>query len=437
MIIRATFKNILSFYEETSISFIASKSSSNEKQVLRAQKRDDFSILKSGLIYGANASGKSNIIKAIEILKRIVLGNWPRNLIEPFKLQDDSSAPSKIELDFKYDQKYYNYGIVFNIQGISEEWLYEINLRTKKKIFTRQKNAPSPFSFGALKLDSESQEFLKFLGQGTSDKKSFLFEYHDRNGKNVDAISNAYLWFRDILTIIFPDSKYQGLSFKFDGDVQFKEEFKRYLKYFNTGIVDISREKTQRENVDIPKEIISSIEEVLNPGKKSFLSSPEGDWYIFECSSKGNVDIFKQKTIHEDKNKNKHTFDMREESDGSLRLLDFIPMLINLEKENSVFLIDEIDRSLHPQISNKIFSIFFSNLSNEKDSQLIATTHESNLLDLKLIRQDEIWFVEKNPEGASHLISLAEYKPREDVKKGYLTGKYGAVPYPADTNKLK
>ena len=110
-------------------------------------------------------------------------------------------------------------------------------------------------------------------------------------------------------------------------------------------------------------------------------------------------------------------------------------MLINLEKENSVFLIDEIDRSLHPQLSNKIFSIFFSNLSNEKDSQLIATTHESNLLDLKLIRQDEIWFVEKNPEGASHLISLAEYKPREDVKKGYLTGKYGAVPYPADTNK--
>lgn len=96
MIIRATFKNILSFYEETSISFIASKSSSNEKQVLRAQKRDDFSILKSGLIYGANASGKSNIIKAIEILKRIVLGNWPRNLIEPFKLQDDSSAHPKL-----------------------------------------------------------------------------------------------------------------------------------------------------------------------------------------------------------------------------------------------------------------------------------------------------------------------------------------------------
>ncbi|WP_173383428.1 ATP/GTP-binding protein [Fibrobacter succinogenes] len=429
MIIRATFKNILSFYEETSISFIASKSSSNENQVLRAQKRDDFSILKSGIIYGATASGKSNIIKAIGILKKIVLGSWPRNLIEPFKLQDDTSIPSKIELDFKYDQKYYNYGIIFNnIQGIIEEWLYEINLRTKKKIFTREKNAPTPFSFGALKLDSENQEFLKFLGQGTPDKKSFLFEYHDRNGKKVDAISNAYLWFRDILTIVFPDSKYQGFSFKFDEDILFKEEFKRYLEYFNTGIVDISREKTKEENVDIPKEIIYSIIEVLNPGKKSFLSTPEGDWYIFECPSRGKVDIFKQKTIHEDKNRNKHTFDMREESDGSLKLLDFIPMLINLEKGNSVFLIDEIDRSLHPQLSYKILSTFFSNLSKAKDSQLIASTHERNLLDLKFIRQDEIWFVEKSPDGASHLTSLTEYKAREDIKKLYLIGKYGKIP---------
>ena len=119
---------------------------------------------------------------------------------------------------------------------------------------------------------------------------------------------------------------------------------------------------------------------------------------------------------------------MREESDGSLKLLDFIPMLINLEKGNSVFLIDEIDRSLHPQLSYKILSTFFSNLSKAKDSQLIASTHERNLLDLKFIRQDEIWFVEKSPDGASHLTSLTEYKAREDIKKLYLIGKYGKIP---------
>lgn len=436
MIIRATFKNILSFNEETSISFVAGKSSINENQVLRAQKRDDISVLRSGLIYGANASGKSNIIKAIETLQRIVLGNWPRNKIEPFKLQEDSSKPSKIELEFKYKQKYYAYGIEFNIQGILEEWLYEINLRTEKKIFIRQKKEDPHFDFGSLKLNSKDLDFLKFLGQATPDKKSFLFEYDNRNGKNVEAISNAYSWFRDVLTIIFPESKFQGLSFKIDEDTHFQTEFKNYLKYFNTGIININRKSVQKENVDIPKEVLSEIMEDLKPGNKSFLSTPEGDWYFFECSSEGKIEISKQKTIHKDKYSKEHTFDMREESDGSIRLLDFIPMLISLKKGNSVFLIDEIDRSLHPKLSYEIFENYFSTLSSETDSQLIATTHESNLLDLNLIRQDEIWFVEKSSDGASHLTSLAEYKPREDVKKGYLMGRYGAIPFFASPNKL-
>lgn len=437
MIIRTTFRNILSFNEETSISFVAGKSTANENQVLRAQKRDEISILKSGLIYGANASGKSNIIKAIDILQRIVLGNWPRTKIEPFKLQEDTSRPSKIEIEFKYKQKYYAYGVEFNFQEISEEWLYEINLRTEKKIFTRQKDSITPFSFGTLRLNAEDQEFLKFLGKGTPDKRSFLFEYHERNGKNVEAISNAYLWFRDVLTIIFPDSKFQGLSFKIDEDIHFKKEFNRYLKYFNTGIIDISRTKIPKEKVEMPREVLSEIIDDLKPGNKSFLSTPEGDWYFFECLPDGKIDISKQKTIHEDINEKKYTFDMREESDGSTRLLDFIPMLISLEKGNSVFLIDEIDRSLHPKLSYTIFETFFSNLLSTTDSQLVATTHESNLLDLNLIRQDEIWFVEKSLDGSSHLTSLAEYKPREDVKKGYLMGRYGAIPFFASPAMLK
>ena len=130
-------------------------------------------------------------------------------------------------------------------------------------------------------------------------------------------------------------------------------------------------------------------------------------------------------------------FEMSEESDGSIRLLDFIPMLIDLKLNSSVYLIDEIDRSMHPMLSQKLLEYYFSCLDKERDTQLICTTHESNLLNLDLIRADEVWFVEKGQDGASHLTSLAEYKPREDVRKGYLQGRYGAIPFFAPISNLK
>ena len=128
---------------------------------------------------------------------------------------------------------------------------------------------------------------------------------------------------------------------------------------------------------------------------------------------------------------------MNEESDGSLRLLDFIPMLIDLRLNESVYLIDEIDRSMHPMLSQKILEYYFNKLSSDRDNQLIFSTHESNLLNLELIRADEVWFVEKDREGVSHLYSLAEFKPREDIRKGYLQGRYGAIPFFASIKNLK
>ena len=112
-------------------------------------------------------------------------------------------------------------------------------------------------------------------------------------------------------------------------------------------------------------------------------------------------------------------------------------MLIDLRLNETVYLVDEIDRSMHPMLSRKLLEYYFGHLSNERDTQLICTTHESHLLDLDLIRADEVWFVEKNREGASRLTSLAEFKPREDVRKGYLQGRYGAIPFFAPINSLK
>lgn len=438
MILRVTFENILSFYEETQISFVAGKGSTHAEQISRAKKRDDISVLKSGIIYGANASGKSNIIKAIDVLRKIATGKFPKRNIESFKLIPQSGKYSKIEIEFKASSSYYAYGVEFNIQGLREEWLYEINSRTDKKVFTRQiTDEGNVFDFGTIEGNEDTKQFVKFLSQGTPTDHSFLSEYVMRNGQGLDAIKQAFNWFSDTLKIIFPETRYEGISFRAERDKDFQRVFKSLLEVFNTGIVDVRRTLVKKEMINLPTPVIDDILSDLKPGKTSVISLPADDeMYFFQLDADGTPKIYKQQAIHKDINKEDTIFDMREESDGSIRLLDFIPMLIDLQQNSSVYLIDEIDRSMHPMLSQKLLECYFLGLASDRDSQLIFTTHECNLLDLNLIRADEVWFVEKDKNGASHLTSLAEYKPREDIRKGYLQGRYGAIPFFAPVKNL-
>ena len=243
---------------------------------------------------------------------------------------------------------------------------------------------------------------------------------------------------KESLKIIFPDSRYEGISIRAEKDKDFAVATKSLLEYFNTGIVDIRRIKVSKEDVDLPKELISELLSEAEPNKNFVIASPtDSTIYFFETDSDGITVIYKQNAIHRTENNDEIPFEMSEESDGSIRLLDFIPMLIDLRLNESVYLVDEIDRSMHPMLSKKLLEYYFKHLSNERDTQLIFSTHESNLLDLDLIRADEVWFVEKGHEGASHLTSLAEYKPREDIRKGYLQGRYGAIPFFAPVSSLK
>lgn len=437
MILRITIENLFSFKSETEISFIAGKSDRHSEQVFRAEKRDDISILKAGIIYGANASGKSNIIKAVSIIQKIALGSVPGKDIEPFKLVEDNSKPSKVEVEFKVGTRYFAYGVEFNKRNIIEEWLYEINSRTDKEIFSRQTTiSGNEFTFGNIERNDEDRQLIKFIGQSTPISDSFLSEYVKRNGKGLECVNIAYTWMKESLKIIFPDSRYNGISIRIEQDKEFAQATKSLLEYFNTGIVDIVRTKISKESLDLPKKLVDDLMVNSEPNKSFLISSPTTT-YFFETNADGITAVYKQNAIHRNSNGNNILFDMKEESDGSLRLLDFIPMLIDLGLNESVYLIDEIDRSMHPMLSQKILEYYFSELSNSRGSQLIFSTHESNLLNLELIRADEVWFVEKDLEGASHLYSLAEFKPREDIRRGYLLGRYGAIPFFAPTKDLK
>lgn len=439
MILRANISNLYSFNEETEISFVAGKSPLHPEQVIRSSSRDDISVLKAGIIYGANASGKSNIIHAISLLQKIALGSIPKRSIEPFKLKDSNNQPSKVELEIKVGKQYFAYGVEFTIKGVVEEWLYEINDRSDKKVYTRKVTIDgNDFSFGTIDGTNEAQQLIKFISQSTPTTDSFLSEYIKRNGKGISAISVVHTWMKENLKIILPDSRYDGLSVRAEKDEDFAQATKSLLEYFNTGIVDIRRIEIRKEDVDLPKEILTQILSDAEPGKNVVISSSDDhSIYFFETNEDAHTTVYKQKAIHKTIDHVEIPFEMSEESDGSLRLLDFIPMLIDFRLNEAVYLVDEIDRSMHPILSYKLLEYYLTNLSENHDTQLICSTHESNLLSLDLIRADEVWFVEKGNDGASHLTSLAEYKPRQEIRKGYLQGRYGAIPFFAPIKSLK
>ncbi len=438
MILRASIKNLYSFRDETEVSFVAGKSKTHISQVVRAGKRDDISVLKAGVVYGANASGKSNIIKAMYVLQQIALGGVPRKLVEPFKLSTANEGPSRLEIEFKVGKMYYAYGVEFTIKGIVEEWLYEINNRSDKEVFARKVVAgENMFTFKTIP-SADTRQLLKYVSQSTPLTDSFLSEYVRRNGKGLDAISETYAWMKYSLKIIFPQSRFTGISIRIEKDKEFALATQSLLEYFNTGIVDIRSFRIKKEELDLPKEVADKVVEEAEPNTNIFIASPAGDTiYYFETNGSGVTTIYKQCAIHKNESGEDIPFEMSEESEGSIRLLDFIPMLIDLRLNDAVYLVDEIDRSMHPMLSQKLLEYYFAHLSPERDTQLIFSTHESHLLDLNLLRADEVWFVEKDKEGASRLTSLAEYKPREDVRKGYLQGRYGAIPFFAPIKSLK
>lgn len=440
MLVSAKFENVFSFKDETKILFTAGKSDKLPLHVSRAEKRDDLSVLRMGLIYGANASGKSNLVKCLAIIRDFALRGWTDSMYEPFKLVLNPSERSNIEVEFKTGDSYYAYGVAFCKAGLLEEWLYKTGSRTDTMIYERQrvdgewKNTLTP----TLKK-TEHEQFLQFLLDGTPSKGTFLNEYMRRNGKGIDDINRAHSWFRN-LNIIFPSTRKGDFPVRVVEDEPFKKVLCQLLDYFGTGISDLQKVKIRPEDVDLPDVIRKDIDESLPlQEKKKGVLTFNGNRFIYvEMDENLNKQWYELKTIHRidlEKNDgdNENTisvpFNIREESDGTARLLDFLPMLIDMRSNNAVYVIDEVDRSLHPNLTLKLLELYDALLSDANSMQLVCTTHESNLLSAAPIRQDEVWFVEKDRIGASHLASLSEFKPRENIQKGYLNGRYGAIPF--------
>ncbi|MFT6334295.1 MAG: AAA15 family ATPase/GTPase [Halioglobus sp.] len=439
MIIRFTVDNVLSFNSEQELLLIPGKNRNHSDHVIKKNKSRDVDILKSAIIYGANASGKTNLIKAIYLMKQILLhGERDTILYDKFKLDGlAGDRPSKVEMEFNINEINYAYGFTFTHNQIETEWLYYFNKEKDFKIFDRKTTGKQvEVTFDNLKLKKKEMDNLAFMGRITKPAECFLHSLISSNVDDMEGINmlkDAYSWFTDSLTIIFPNSRFGGLEVGLDTDKSFADLFQWALEYFGTSIKGLEQTDVDffSSDVDLPKFIKEEIQSSSKVGEKGLFTGMDNLRYKFEKMPNGDISASKLMTKHTTQNMNDAfvNFEMNDESDGTQRIMDFIPAIAELTKHNRVFIIDEIERSLHVNLVVKIMTMFYE-FTVGKRSQLIVTTHESALLDQDLVRKDEVWFVDKNKNGESEIRSLAEYNVRKDldIRSGYLHGRFGAIP---------
>lgn len=436
MLIQLSIENYLSFKEKVTFSMVKGRPRSFPHHVVEIENFPQKGLLKTAIVYGANASGKSNFVKAIDFFQDlIVLGTRLGKTIphKPFVLDKDwINKPTEFIIEFISKGRSYSYGISFDSKIIHQEWLYEIQKTTEKMLFERNVvDGKHQFKFGSWinSISEEEIQFINFTAKGTRLNQPFLTESIERN---INYFKDVYHWIKDSLTIIFPDREFGlGMVLYDEEKSTVVNEIIHYLDIFGTGIVDYNLNEINLKEL-LSDETLLDIEKNLEAGSVASLRNASGKRKAFVRKDKETNELKGDllTLLHRSTNP-KGGFvqiDPEDESDGTIRLIDLIPILISLTNQDSVFVIDEFDRSIHPNLSFQFMKLFLEN--SIKETQLIVTTHEENLLDLELLRRDEIWFVEKDYYGSSHLYSLEEFKPRKDkdIRKGYLQGRFGAIP---------
>lgn len=437
MLIKFTVENHLSFSKRAELSMYPSLVRKFSDQVIKSSDSSGIDILKTAVIYGANASGKSNLIKSIYNARSIIVSKTQSNKLlpfEPFKLNSSSDKkPTLFEFEIKNSGKCYAYGFSYTKKDIVEEWLFEIDKSKDKKIYERRFNNIS-INFKNINIKNKEKQFLEFTAKGTPSNRLFLTECYERSVlrelPQLESIRNTLDWFHEKLSIIFPKTKYLGLEFQIEREKDAKP-ITDFLKNYDTGIESLSLEEIDitDKTMDIPAHIMDEITSNLGSGERSMIAGSNNQRYMLENNEDNEIVIKRLMTARRDENNREVKFNIFEESDGTQRLLDLAPGLLESFTQEKVFIIDELNRSLHPDITKDIHSTFLKK-SKGIESQMIFTTHEMELLSLDHIRRDEAWFTQKLSTGETDLYSLEEFKPRydKDIREAYLKGRFGAKP---------
>lgn len=416
MLLEFSLGNYLSFRTKTTLSLSATSITEHADTNIFSTERLD--LLKGAVIYGANASGKSNFIKGMSTMRRLVLQSFEQSStdkldIVPFLLNTDTEqSPSFFETVFIIDNIRYRYGFEVDDKRIHAEWLFEALKNTEKPLFIREENG-----IEVMKGFPEGKD----LEERTRENALFLAVVDQFNGKIAKRIMQ---WFDNVITISgLSHERYKGVTFGMLENKQTGSTLLNFYRKLDLGFDDLSISKQAFD----PKELPNDMPEGLF---KQLVTDLEGAF---------KMDI---KTIHkkynaEGKPVGNVEFDMRsQESSGTNKLFNISGPIFDVLNDGGVLVVDELDASLHPLLTLAITKLFNSKEFNQNNAQLIFATHDTNLLCYGNYRRDQIYFVEKDTYGSSDIYSLVEYKEegktiRKDrsFEKDYIEGRYGAIPF--------
>lgn len=409
MLIMFKAKNFTSFKDEVTLDLRATSYKQHSSHILEIS--DELKLLKTTAIYGANASGKSNIISAMFLFEKYIFDQFIfksnaedsilneqkfKTSLEPFMLTDSINNVSEFEIIFYYNKKLIQYGFECTPTEVLNEWYYIDD----KKVFERN---------GELSLGREYQKYLKMYNKIPKERLylSVLEYFLDNDEKKLilqDFIDFFVKDYNVYFEILFEDSikKVAGnirLNNRLISDDKYRIKVENYLKQIDIGICGL----------DIQTKIVLNEETRKEENKKVV------------------------KTVHNIYNESgeitgRQYFDLFQESTGTLRFLSYIQDVIDVIEDGGVFIVDEMSARLHPLLTKLIVDMFQSSM-NQK-AQLIFTTHDISLLNKEQFRRDEVVFVDKDYRGVSKIYALSDLKVREDAtfNKDYLQGKYGAIP---------
>lgn len=429
MLLQFSIKNFRTFKEKATLSLIASNydKDTRESENINLDEKFGFRLLKSAVIYGANASGKSKLLDAFTFMRRFILNSSKESQkgdkinVEPFRLSVETEIePSEFEIIFIHNEIMYRYGFEATKERIVSEWLFQKPKTKEIELFYRDKN----------KFETHERIFSKgraVIKEGLIRDNSLLISVAAQfNDPTAISLLN---WFQE-LEIISGLNEHDFKNNTINKIKDDKEKFKilEFLKAADLGIQDISYEEYSGSFSDDMKKRFKEIKEQMKDIDPEMFS-----------------DISTSHNVYDSNNKvvNKAKFSINsDESNGTKKFLYLSGTIIDILEKGGILIADELDSKLHPNLVCKIVTLFNSNTFNKKNAQLIFNTHDTNLLSSGLFRRDQIWFTDKNKYGEAKLYSLSDFKS-DEVKKiepfedNYIHGKYGAIPYLGFFDTLK
>ncbi len=435
MLVRFSVENYLSFRDKTTFSMLASKEERHAESVPRIEKYG-IGVLPLAAIYGGNASGKTNLIQAIGFAQELIVTGSQIDAPIPVTcfLLDDQMAdkPSRFVFEILIEEAIYEFSFAVTRAKVVEEKLVKIEPDEDIELTLYHREDGELCTLDPA-LTEEDAQFLRFVYRGTRANQLFLT---NAISQNVDTFRQVYDWFKDSLLLIGTNAQYKPLK-HLKNDDKMIEAVNELLPKLDTGVASVRVEEVQLDPFIDAIGTVSQEELDASSGiiKQIVGSVPLQDLgELFELSTENGMLIGRALvTSHEKANGEEIQREPSFESAGTLRLINFLPALHMLagEKTGLTIIIDELDRSLHTLLTQRLIEHYNETCSAVTRSQLVFSTHDVLLMDDDLLRRDEMWLMERDADGVSSLSAISDFNDLdedENISGSYLIGRFGGVP---------